>query len=35
MCGIGAKKGVIAALSGFKAVNLVNDCVLILGCYQS
>ena len=35
MCGIGAKKEVIGALSGFKAVNLVNDCVLILGCYHS
>ena len=35
VCGIGAKKGVIGALSGFKTVNLVMDCILILGCYHS
>ena len=30
---IGAKKGVKGTLSGFKTVNLVNNCVL--GCYHS
>ena len=35
VCGIEAKKGVMGTLAGFKAVNLVNDCVLILGCYHS
>ena len=33
MCVIGTKKGVIGALSGFTAVNLVNDCVLIVGSF--
>ena len=35
VCGIGSKKGVIQALSGFKAVNLVTDSILILGCHYS
>ena len=35
VCGIGVKKGVIGALSGFKVVNLIKDCILILGCYHS
>ena len=35
VCGIGSKKGEIRALSGFKAVNLVTDSILILGCHYS
>ena len=35
VCGIRSKKGVIQALSGFKAVNLVTDSILILGCHHS
>ena len=35
VCGIGVKTGVIGALSGFKLVNLIRDCILILGCYHS
>ena len=34
-CGKGVKKGIIGALSGFKVVNLVKNCLLILGCYHS
>ena len=34
MCGIGAIIWVIGALSGFKAVILVKNCILILGCYH-
>ena len=35
VCGIGVKKGVIETLSGFRVVNLIKDCLLILGCYHS
>ena len=35
VCGIGVKKRVIRALSGFKVVHLINDCILILGSYHS
>ena len=35
VCGIGSKKGVIQALSGFKAANLVTDSILILGCHYN
>ena len=35
VCGIRSKKGVIQALSGFKAVNLVTDGILILGCHYN
>ena len=35
VCDIGSKKWVIQALSRFKAVNLVTDSILILGCHYS
>ena len=35
VCGIWVIKGIIGALSGFKVVNLIKDCILILGCYHS
>ena len=35
LCGIGVKKRVIGSLSVFKVVNLIKDCILILGCYHS
>ena len=35
VCVIGSKKGEIQALSGFKAVNLVTDGIIILGCHYS
>ena len=35
VCGNGSKYGEIQALSEFKAVNLVTDSILILGCHYS
>ena len=35
VCGIGVKKGIIEALSGFRVVNLIKDYILILGCCHS
>ena len=35
VCGIGSKKGEIQALAGFKAVNLVTDSIIILGCHYN
>ena len=35
ICGIGSKKGVIGAFSKFRSVNLLHDCVKILGYHHS
>ena len=35
VCGIGVKKGGYRALLGFTVVNLIKNCILILGCYHN